>query len=62
MLIISEEYFGVYLVSGPTNQKHMLKIELMLMTHQNSLGTYRHMLIGQDMLISWMLIARFDCT
>jgi len=56
------EIFGVYLNSGPTNHKHMLKIEIMLTTHTNSLRTYRCMLIGQDMLISNMLIARFYCS
>jgi hypothetical protein len=39
----------------------MLKIKDMLTTHTNSLRTYLCMLIGQDMLISNMLISRFYC-
>ncbi len=54
--------FGVYFDSGPTNHKHMLKIKDMLMLYTNSLRTYCCMLISQDMLISNMLIARFDCS
>jgi hypothetical protein len=59
LICLGEGGFGVYFDSGPTNHKHMLKIKVMLMTYTNSLRTYRCMLIGQDMLISNMLIARF---
>ena len=40
----------------------MLISQDMLRIHQKSLGTYQRMLIGQDMLIASMLIARFNCT
>jgi len=46
----SEGNFGIYLISGPINQMHMLKIKAMLITHPNSLGTYRSMLIREDMI------------
>jgi hypothetical protein len=39
----------------------MLISQDMLRIHQKSLGTYQRMLIGQDMLIASMLIARFNC-
>jgi hypothetical protein len=39
----------------------MLIIQDMLVTPQKKLGTFRRMVIGQDMLIANMLIARFNC-
>jgi hypothetical protein len=46
---------------GNGSRRDMLISQDMLRIHQKSLGTYQRMLIGQDMLIASMLIARFNC-
>ena len=53
--------FGCLFGLGLTKYKHMLTSQDMLMTYQKNHGTYRRMLIGQDMLIANMLISRFYC-
>ena len=62
LICLGEGDFSAYFHSGLTNHKHMLKIKVMLTAHTNSLRTNRCMLIGQDMLISNMLISRFYCS
>ena len=48
--------------SGLVNHKYMLKLEVMLMARQNSPGIYLYMLMGRNMLIAGMLIAKFYCS
>ena len=46
---------------GPTNQKDIQRGRVILILHTNLLGTKDRILIGQNILITGILIAGFYC-
>ena len=50
------------LISGLTNHKHMLSIEVMLIAYRKFIRSGSRMLIGQVCLSKVMLIERFYCS